>query len=71
MIPLDRRSILKDQVRRFAQGVVENLELVWQDSFKDCTDEEFVLLCEEQQRIAKRIGATRKFSSSDGGKEND
>lgn len=60
----ERRALLKDQVRQFAQGVIENLEVVWQDDFADCTDEEFALLCDEVQAISKRIGSTRTFVSS-------
>lgn len=59
-----RQEWLKDRTRRFAQGVVENLELAWQDWVEDLTQEEFVLCCDEVEKIAKRIGRTRTYVSS-------
>ncbi|MFL1559559.1 hypothetical protein [Pseudomonas sp. O11] len=60
----ERRDLLKDMVRRHAQGVVENLELIWQ--FEEINDDEEVRLMQaELDAIAKRIGATRTFSSTD------
>lgn len=60
----ERRDLLKDMVRRHAQGVIENLELIWQ--FEEINDDEEVRLMQaELDAIAKRIGATRTFSSTD------
>lgn len=60
----ERRDLLKDMVRRHAQGVIENLELIWR--FEQIDDEEEVQLMQaELDAIAKRIGATRTFSSTD------
>lgn len=60
----ERRCLLKDMVRRHAQGVIENLELIWQ--FEEINDDEEVRLMQaELDAIAKRIGATRTFSSTD------
>ena len=61
----ERRDLLKDMVRRHAQGVAESLELIWQ--FEEINDEEekVRLMQAELDAIAKRIGATRTFSSTD------
>ena len=60
----ERRDVLKDMVRRHAQGVIENLELIWRFEQID-DDEEVQLMQAELDAIAKRIGATRTFSSTD------
>lgn len=60
----ERRDVLKDMARRYAQGVIESLELIWQfDEIDD--EEEIALMQREIDAIAKRIGATRTFSSTD------
>jgi hypothetical protein len=55
----ERREVLKDMARRYAQGVIENLELVWR--FEDVTQEEMQIMQNEVDAIAKRIGKIRKF----------
>lgn len=57
----ERREIVKDMARRYAQGVIESLETIWQ--FPELTDAEFKVMDDEIQKIAKRIGKTRNFSS--------
>jgi hypothetical protein len=57
----ERRDHVKDLARRYAQGVIESLETIWQ--FPELTDEEFKVMDDEIQKIAKRIGKTRTFSS--------
>lgn len=57
----ERREVVKDMARRYAQGVIENLESIWQ--FPELTDEEFALMDKEIELIAKRIGKTRAFTS--------
>lgn len=59
----ERRALLKDMVRRYAQGVIESLELIWQ--FEEINDEEEVALMQREiDAIAKRIGANRSFVST-------
>lgn len=58
----ERREVVKDMARRYAQGVIESLETIWQ--FPELTDEEFAVMDREIQLIAKRIGKTRTFISS-------
>lgn len=58
-----RREVLKDMARRYAQGVIESLELMWR--FEDVTEEEMEVMQKEVDAIARRIGAIRKFSSSE------
>jgi hypothetical protein len=55
----ERRDVLKDMARRYAQGVIENLELIWR--FEDVTQEEMQIMQNEVDAIAKRIGKIRKF----------
>ncbi|MBK5541556.1 hypothetical protein JFV28_20190 [Pseudomonas sp. TH05] len=57
----ERREVVKDMARRYAQGVIESLETIWQ--FPELTDEEFAVMDREIQLIAKRIGKTRTFIS--------
>lgn len=58
----ERRALLKDMARRHAQGVIENLELIWQfDEIND--EEEIACMQHEINTIAKRIGKTRTFIS--------
>lgn len=57
----ERREVVKDMARRYAQGVIENLESIWR--FPELTDEEFAVMDREIQLIAKRIGKTRTFIS--------
>lgn len=59
-----RKAVLRDMVRRHAQGVIENLELIWVfDEIND--DAEAAFMQEEANSIAKRIGRTRTFASLD------
>lgn len=59
----ERREVLKDMARRYVQGVIENLELIWR--FEEVTEEEMDVMQKEVDAIAKRIGKIRKFSSSE------
>ena len=59
-----RKALLTDMVRRHAQGVVENLELIWVFEEID-DDEEAEFMQAELVAVAKRIGKTRTFVSID------
>ncbi|MBD1602408.1 hypothetical protein [Pseudomonas typographi] len=52
----ERRKEVKDRVRYFASGLVENEELIQvSEQFDDFTDEEKQLAQDEMVRISKRI----------------
>lgn len=55
------KKVLKDLARRYAQGIIENAEALW--AFEDLSEDELLVMQNELQKIAKRIGATRDFSS--------
>lgn len=63
-ISRNRKTLLTDMVRRHAQGVIENLELIW--VFEEINDdEEAQFMQTELNAIAKRIGKSRTFASTD------
>ncbi len=63
-ISRERKALLTDMVRRHTQGVVENLELIW--VFEEINDdEEAAFMQSELNAVAKRIGKTRTFVSTD------
>lgn len=59
----ERKAWIVDRARGFAQGILENAEVFWQDWAEDFTDEEFKLCTEELMKISRSIGAKRTFVS--------
>lgn len=62
-ITRERRAWIVDRARGFAQGILENAEVMWQDWAEDFTDDEQKLCTDELMKLSKKIGATRTFSS--------
>jgi len=59
----ERKAWIIDRARGFAQGILENAEVLWQEWAEDFTDEEHKLCCAELMKLSKKIGSTRTFAS--------
>lgn len=58
-----RQAVIKDLMRRYVQGVIENSEIIW--LYPNFTDEEFALAQKELDALAIRVGNTRTFASAE------
>lgn len=59
----ERKAWIVDRIRGFAQGILENAEVSWQEWAEDFTDEEQKLANMELMKLSERIGNTRTFVS--------